>query len=45
MLTLSKSANFPLLSNLRNYSKATQESMSLCRVKVDFEVVTIIVRL
>ena len=45
MLKLSKSANFPLPGNLRNYSKVTQESMSLCRVKVDFEVVTIIVRL
>ena len=45
MLKLSKSANFPLPGNLRNYSKVTQESMSLCRVKVDFGVVTIIVRL
>ena len=36
MLKLSKSANFPLPGNLRNYSKVTQESMPLCRVKVDF---------
>ena len=45
MLKLSKSANFPLPGNLRNNSKVTQESMSLCGVKVDFGVVTIIVRL
>ena len=45
MLKLSKSVNFPLPGNLRNNSKVTQESMSLCEVKVDFGVVTIIVRL
>ena len=44
MLKLSKSA-IPLPDNLRNNSKVTQESMSLRRVKVDFGVVTIIVRL
>ena len=45
MLKLTKSANFPLPGNIRNNSKVTQESMSLSRIKVDFGVVTIIVRL